>query len=364
MSHLRPPLRAAWSYPGVVNVYLLPDRQSLLAPLYPKGLVSLDVAGRENWRISGEFNDGFVVEGKEAFTATGSSLCRIDLGTGKIRSVPFGDNRLLAVDGEKVITWSYKSDHKSETYESSIRRTKLNDGRTLLWEFQDSGSIMTPKHFGYNTMVSGDSIFAHRHPARLVCLDVETGKTNWVVDLNQTKEDPSVGVAADLRVGPVVFGNKVLAATPFGIAAFDAGTGALLWSHHVHAGPFSPYGDRLYVVTGLNYTGYRVVDMNTGSALLDREVSDDIARAFYFEERVGLESSLAVTETHTFVGDNVGRLWALERDTGEPVWFDHPETATPYVAVRVPIISEGRLYINGFSMDPDRPQHLYCYEQA
>lgn len=366
MSKLRPPLRLSWSYPGAISVSVTSNGDHIVATLYPKDMVCLDLAGHLKWRVSGGFYDRLIVQGTEAFAKSENSLFRIDVKTGELRTLPFDEHALVWVseDGATALSRIHKPDFAMEFERCSVQRIVLDRNVTELWKREDSGPMDCTNYFGYNIAVAGDRIFLPRSNAHLVCLELSSGETIWEADLNRTKEDPSVGVAADLRVSPVVFGNRVLAATPFGIAAFDADKGTLLWSNHVHAGPFAPYSDRLYIVTGLNYTGYRVVDLNSGSTLLEREVSDDIARAFGFEERVGLESSLAVTETHTFVGDNVGRLWALERDTGEPVWFDHPETATPYVAVRVPIISEGRLYINGFSMDPDRPQHLYCYEQA
>ena len=364
--NLRPPLKLRWSYEGVKSFAFEESHQTVVVCLFPDGLACLDLNGEEKWKVNGQYAENLIIPRDEAFAIDANgSLLHIDLQTGNVKKTPFGPGSLVFVstDGRSAISIAFKHDQTQQTYESFVVRRALVGDDHQQWKREQTGSLQENLAFISASTVRGALLFVAKRSARLLCLSIETGDILWDADVNQSKPDANLGVAADLRVAPLVSGSIVLAPTPFGFGAFRIETGELLWRHGVHAGPFNVYKDRLYMATGINFTGYRIVDMNTGETLFQREVSDDIAKTYRFAY-VKLNSGFAITESHTFVGDNFGRLWALERDTGEPVWYHHPKGAVPYVALRQPVILGNRLYINGFSTDPNRPQHLYCYEQT
>jgi len=362
---LAPPLRVLWSHPQVTGFVVVPPYNRIVATLFNEGVVGLDFGGAVQWRLEEDLPVRQIVRGTESYSAWNGKLHHTDILKGGGRQQEL-EGSLIHVtnDGKGLLLWHHENDWDKDRYHSRIEfRTLLDNSTVLVWVHKDEGAQRACTAFGTESVVASNNLFIARRPARLLNIDVTSGTVHWDADLNDTKPEPGIGVPADLRTTPLVADDLILAPTPFGFGAFKLDNGALVWRHHVHAGPFNVYNDRLYMATGINFTGYRIVDMNTGETLFQREVSDDIAKKYRFGY-VKLNSGFAVTETNTFVGDNFGRLWALERDTGEPVWFHHPDKAAPYVAARKPVMEGNRLYINGFSTDPNRPQFLYCYEQA
>ena len=363
-SEIAPPLQVAWSYPRIVTFRLARVLDRVVGLLSPSGLVGLTLDGKERWAAE-DATSQLVVQEHEAFTTGNGYLFRVNIENGKAISQPFRGTLLqLDLDEQRLVVKRYRSDRTVGRYRSSVScHLAANVDGEPLWEHYDEGSLTQSTPFSMEFAVTTNRLIVGKGSARLLSIDTESGIVKWNIDLNATKREIGVGVPADLRSAPLVAGHIVLAPTPFGFGALELETGELLWRHGVHAGPFNVYEDRLYMATGINFTGYRIVDMNTGETLFERDVSDEIAKKYRFGH-VKLNSGFALTETHTFVGDNFGRLWALVRDTGEPVWYHHPDNATPYVALRQPVMEDNRLYINGFSTDPNRPQHLHCYEQA
>jgi outer membrane protein assembly factor BamB len=108
--------------------------------------------------------------------------------------------------------------------------------------------------------------------------------------------------------------------------------------------------------------GYCVVDVATGEIITQIDVEERIERKWRLKN-VSLATALIASQTHVFAGDTNGRLHAWDIETSEPVWQYKPQGVTGYIGHR-PIIVGNRLYINSFSDNPNKPQALYCYEQA
>jgi outer membrane protein assembly factor BamB len=158
---------------------------------------------------------------------------------------------------------------------------------------------------------------------------------------------------------PMVAERKVVILTHDGTTAFDADTGHIVWCYTRQHGHRMIYDGRVYMIDQAYYT---ILDLQDGRELLRVRMLDQLRQKWGLDD-VGISTGLLVSETHAFFGDGAGRLFAVERDTGEPVWFDRPKGTRGYLGV-IPVVAGNRLYITTFSMDPKRPGQLYCYEGA
>jgi outer membrane protein assembly factor BamB len=141
--------------------------------------------------------------------------------------------------------------------------------------------------------------------------------------------------------------------------ALDVASGKVRWSLPV-VGARTVYDGRVYMIGAEQR--YVVADLRSGEVLLDVRLGDRLLRAA--GEPVECGSRLAVSDTHVFFGDLRGRVWAIERESGKPVWFDRPPGAQMFLGV-IPVISDGRLYIGSTVLPPQKgPTYLYCYEEA
>lgn len=197
------------------------------------------------------------------------------------------------------------------------------------------------------------SVYVLRGP-ELVALDLNSGEDLWTSSLEEAGGAPTV----QGRSAPAVSHGVVVITTLEGAAAFQAVDGRRAW-HFPMSGRRAVYGDRVYLVTQDEYC---VLDLRTGECLLRVPLARNVERKWRLKG-VQFSSQLAVSETHGFIGDLRGRLYAFERDTGEPVWMDRPEGITGF-AGNIPVIAGNRLYISSFSVEPAPPPRLYCYEQA
>jgi outer membrane protein assembly factor BamB len=135
-----------------------------------------------------------------------------------------------------------------------------------------------------------------------------------------------------------------------GLAAFDARDGNLLWTCKWARGARTVYDERIFIT---RFHGeYLIVDLADGKVLL---------RQRRLNGRRNFTTTPVVSQTHVFVGDTSGTMWALERDTGEVVWKHRPKGMTGYMAAKPAVVGK-RIYINSFSMPRDIPSSLYCYE--
>jgi outer membrane protein assembly factor BamB len=129
------------------------------------------------------------------------------------------------------------------------------------------------------------------------------------------------------------------------------------------------YSDgKVYFTSTMRYGEHLlVVDVVTGKIELSVRLLEPLEKWLTKHSpkavEVGNLTAPAIVGERLFCGDNFGRLWALDRRTGEPVWHHRPKGAAGYLA-HAPVVDGNRLYANTFSMDPKRPSTLYCYEIA
>lgn len=117
--------------------------------------------------------------------------------------------------------------------------------------------------------------------------------------------------------------------------------------------------ERVYVTHGASKIC--VLSLRDGSVQLERDVSPWLRRRDRTNHLVGRP---AISGTHVFSADATGRLWAFDRSTGEAVWNAAPSANAVFPSNTNPLIRGGRLFIATYSLDPNIPQHLYCFEQA
>lgn len=204
--------------------------------------------------------------------------------------------------------------------------------------------------FDFDIACDSEAVYVGRG-SELLSLDLGDGRIRWVAPLKGLGGGPMLGGWV-----PMVSNGLVVINVGNGTAAFSAATGELRWVSP-HAGGRAIYDGRLYLVGQGNYY---VLEVATGQCALEVALSDRVEKKWKLRG-VGFPTHIGISETHGFVGDYRGRLYAFERETGEPVWKHQPEGIVGFTG-NVPVIAGNRLYISSFSMDPARPPRLYCYE--
>ncbi len=148
--------------------------------------------------------------------------------------------------------------------------------------------------------------------------------------------------------------------TPKGTVALDTVTGEPLWIvKGFDSGWGMIYGNRVYLA--LPNTEFCVADLTSGQVLLDVRLEDRILSAWGLKN-VRFATGLVVSETHFFIGDGRGRLYAFRKETAEPVWFHQPKGTNGYLGAQ-PAVDGNRLYLVSGG-NAQRPGALYCYESA
>ena len=192
----------------------------------------------------------------------------------------------------------------------------------------------------------------------LVCLSLETGDHVWRASMEPVEVDLARG-----KMWPVIHGDRVISNGAWGIIGFDINTGEKAW-HYMHPCWKAVADGRVYCLS----KEYAVLDARTGKVLVFAPVTKRIQEKFGAKStgkwRGGMNFARpTVWGDHIYVGDDDGRLWAIEKETGEPVWFHKPKGCTGYLNAE-PVIDGNRLFITSFSMDSKRPPALYCYERV
>lgn len=90
-------------------------------------------------------------------------------------------------------------------------------------------------------------------------------------------------------------------------------------------------------------------------------MAGDVCGAFKLPPEY-LSAEPVITEQYIFIADHSGRLWALEKQTGRPVWRHRPQGIQTFVN-GFPAVNGNRLFFGRSSGGPF-PGRLYCYEEA
>lgn len=194
--------------------------------------------------------------------------------------------------------------------------------------------------------------------SRLLVLDQQREREHCVLSLSATDGSEAWMLALQdhgVRANrgswePHVFGGTLLFRLDDGIASVDVASGSLRWKVRVAGQPgFS--AERVALASGSRLT---VLDVADGRMLFTEDAGKVLGRNNEFT------SAPVVSDTHVFVGDDSGTLWAFELETGTAVWSDRPEETVGHL--RAPTVFNGHLYMGDYTMDPRRPMHLYCWE--
>lgn len=337
------------SSPGVSHV-IRSDRGLLVSGRNEYSLLSEE--GKARWTINRPF--GALRIWGAALTWFGEiagSFCvaELDWSTGQeIRRRPLTFVPMIELGGGEAL--GYGRDARKATLlraelwgDGSPRWSRLSIGPSAEW---DPGAALW-----------NDSVFVGCGQS-LVCLSAETGVEKWQSTMKPVEVDRAHG-----KMWPVAHGDRVISNGAWGIIAFDAKTGLKAW-HHMHPCWKTIAEGKVHCLS----EEYSVLDARTGNVLVSAPIAKRILAKFGAkgsgEWRGGVNFARpAIWGNHVYFGDDDGRLWAIERDTGEPVWFHKPEGCAGYLNAE-PVVDGNRLYITSFSMDPKRPPRLYCYERA
>ncbi len=316
--------------------------------------------GKERWRQDGHYGgrvglarDRIVVMDQPE---SGRRFAEMGIDTGVVlRSAPcdFSPEVLVPEKGGFVGSGHYSwGDDNICTLDIA-----LVDLETLEPRWQACSRGTREDTFSFDMACGDDAVFLAKGK-RFVALDLETGVERWSAGIEE------YGGARPDAPYPMVSESRVLIRTAQGTAALDAATGRLLW--HVKAdGRRAIYGGRVYVAGSRTVGGddLAVVDLASGEVLLERNLGE-LVKAKWGITKWGREmwvgTGIVVSDTHFFLGDGDGRLYAFEKETAEPVWYHHPKGSNGYQACS-PTVEGNKLYLVTAG-SAKRPGSLYCYE--
>lgn len=340
------------------------DGSRVLARCGADGLVCLNtVDGRENWRRPKSHNAGLWLGHEEIVAVIEEDWATlmfvvVDPATGVERRRDRTDIGMSVWCDETRSYVGRGSRREGGIRTSKIGRVDVRAALRAMWVVESgsagggsAGGKPSEDRFDAHVASTDQRIFVQRGDT-ILGLAAETGFEQWAASLT------SLGGGADFgKWRPMVSDNRLIVTTASGATvAFDVDRGRQLW-WVPDAGARIVYGERLYML-GQQGT-YLILDKD-GNKLLEVPLVERI-RAKWGLTASDLNTHLAVSETHVFFGDASGRVYAIGRDTGEPVWSHRPEDTTGFLGA-MPVIAAGRLFISSFSMDPKRPPRLYCYE--
>lgn len=188
--------------------------------------------------------------------------------------------------------------------------------------------------------------------AALLSVDPRTGDDQWRREGSNLRAMPRIDGTWQAALAT---GDRLVYRTEVGAACVDAHTGRDLWS--VTTPRFcSVYGD---VVVATEERAVWLLSSETGHTLRKRDLAR-VLTACHPSNR--LTGGAAVSDTHVFVCDELGTLWALDVESLEPAWSHCP--AGTVGGLNSPKILGGRLYANTVSWERGVSNHLYCWGPA
>jgi outer membrane protein assembly factor BamB len=357
--HLRPPLRLIWSFEGVSAEPLVVGDLCAVWAGSQKALVCLDRGGLERWRVPCEYVR-FALSPEEIIavvrTMTGMSTFLVlqpDTGA-RVWSHACEYHVDKVCQRRKVFVGSTLLDSEPGVTESVVAAVGWTDKTlelqwTSVTRYRDGE--FPRRSYDWDIACDDSRVFVGRGND-LVALDLDSGREVWTAPLT------SLGGGWSTPGGwiPMVSMGHLVINTQGGTACFSTEDGGVRWLFP-RVGTRTVYDGRVYLVSAGTY---HILDLKTGEHILTSPLAERTEKMWRLRS-VGFPTQLAVSETHAFLGDYRGRLYAFARDTGEPVWMDHPEGISGFTG-NIPVIAGNRLHISSSSMDPASPPRLYCYE--
>lgn len=244
-------------------------------------------------------------------------------------------NEVMATRIQILASWALLSVSCAQSADAPYRG---NDGRSgeyaapgvaeleqIVWKHRSPGALAGPVAIG------GDAVFVVATDGMVSALEVADGSVRWQTDLDV----PVFGI-------PVVAGKRLLVGTDRGLAAV-ALDGKALWSYDG-----APIDGAPLVVDSVAYVGDRsgrmlAIDVVGGSLIWEALTAGPIALS-----AVRLGDDIAV-------GSHDGRVYSLDRSTGEPRW-----SFSAGAAVRGLAASDDRLYVTAgralLAINPKSPE--------
>jgi outer membrane protein assembly factor BamB len=350
-----PPLRLSWTlkkeelYPRPL---LVEGKVVLTAG---RGAVGLVEEGQELWWREGSFYSVRVARGRIVASNLGEgepTFVEIDLETGAlVRSEPcdISPTVLLPEKSAFVGESPYREEHPGY----GTRDLALVDLDTLepRWRLQSRRSKSGLEDvFGTDVACGEGGVFVGKGKYFLA-LDLGTGEERWATRLHDFG-------GAHLHHLPMVAGNRVVIRTSRGTVALDTATGRPHWLvKGMSSGGRTIQGGRVYMA--LPNTEFRLADLESGEVLLEVRL-EELIRAKWRMKHVYFGTDIVVGGAHFFIGDGLGRLYAFEKESAEPVWFHKPKGTNGYLGA-YPAVEGDRLCLTTAG-DAQRPGALYCYQ--
>jgi outer membrane protein assembly factor BamB len=147
------------------------------------------------------------------------------------------------------------------------------------------------------------------------------------------------------------------------IGAFDGRSGNLCWRFEVKGDTTFQtglYSGRVYLwreeipSDSSMETFYYVLESSTGQKLQEVHAVEQIFNVSNVRP-TKIVGGPVVTETRVFLADRAGRIWALDRETGRPVWHHKGRDIGAVARIR---LAGNYLYVV-----TDFTRQINCYEQ-
>ncbi len=360
---LLPPLKLMWSLPNSRASVTVSDRGVTFAPQSGRhdGLAAIGADGRVLWTRStkgpGVYNPQ-PLPGGRCLTAEGAptsdSLSLLDAETGSVLHTTRHVNVLgVHEDGTEFtgVVW------KISRGEARVVVARLPPALELVWERAFAVAGRRRRHIA---VVPGpgnpDGIFlldrTRPEEPGVLSLDPRTGQERWRTSGSRLPSPPRAD--GDWR-GALAESNRLVYRTEEGLACVDARNGRGLWKAET-VRESTVYRD---VIVATHERTVWVLSAETGRLLRKKDLTKALS-ARHPGNRLTI--GCAISETHVFVCDELGTLWALDRESLEPVWSHCP--AGTVGGLNSPQIIRGRLYANTVSWERGVPNHLYCWGPA
>lgn len=322
---LSPPLREVWSDCYSHHVSYLPviaGEESTF--IWRRGLVALSLhARRQRWRLAGLRGPFFIWNGRVGAWVDHERLTLVD-----------------QLSGSRVATWPCPQMQPVVSGDYVVGRSddllvcfNLEGGREV-WRWRFDPGVMACT----DTMVTEREIVFGTNDGVVRALGVDTGAEVWRVATSSFR--------ACVVENAVVVANRDL-------TGYDARSGKKLWvvEECGAQGGLQAYGGSLHALDTVGV----VSEVNaqrgviTRAVKISREMRTKLGRNEYF-------SPIAVSDSHYFVGTNLGAILALRRSGGILEWMHRGKGATTFHSTSSFAIHNGRLYGNDM-------HRVFCYEQ-
>ena len=377
---LMPPLRPLWSFDEPVHCAPVAlDDGVLTGSPNRRETVCLDLEGAVRWRAAAG-GQVLTTAAEIVMVAWRGSkkapyeVIRLDRASGEVRQrerTVYGLEHALD-DGHRFLARRSFAVGTDKFGGEAVALVRMGErGLSVIWEVEHRRPPDTWEEGIGPAAVDGQTVFAEIGQ-RFVALNIENGQERWSQRLIEFG-----GIAgASKAPRPALAKDVIVVATAARrLVAFSARDGRLLWKQHdarQHGGFYdyaydhAVYGNTLYRWSNCNVIGkfdtaFSLVDVHTGRLNGHWSLAEQVCSPAGVP-RAHMSTTAVIAEATMFFGDTAGRLWAVEKDTGRPLWRSRPNGIV-WPPSEVPSVLGRRIYFASPS-SPEAPGRLYCYEET